>query len=46
VRKAENTTIDSIARRGEAEDSNAKIPFALVWSQTDWALPMPFETDD
>jgi lysophospholipase L1-like esterase len=46
VRKAENTAICSIARRGGARDSNAKTSGALEWSQTDRALPMPFERDD
>jgi lysophospholipase L1-like esterase len=46
VRKAENTTVHSITRRGGVGDANAKRSFTLEWSQTDRALPMPFETDD
>jgi lysophospholipase L1-like esterase len=46
VRKAENTAIDSIARRVGVRDSDAKMSSALQWTQTDRALPMPFEMDD
>ena len=51
LRKAENTAIDSIARRGGAGDSDAKLSSApewtrLEWTQSDQALPMPLEMDD
>jgi lysophospholipase L1-like esterase len=41
---AENTTIDSIAR--VVPDAATRKPFSLEWTQTDRALPMPFEMND
>jgi lysophospholipase L1-like esterase len=46
VKKAENAAIGSITGRGGVGDSDAQMSSALEWTQTDRALPMPFEIDD
>jgi hypothetical protein len=46
AKKAKNTAIDSIARRGGVWDSAAKMSSTLKWTRTDQALPMPLEMND